>query len=113
MALRGSLQSIVASHECVRLSDLCACKVKGVEISKAKGHEFRDALFAAQMSILGAIDREASREGSYDGPRNISKLTMSLSALRAINAGTGWFSHAPLEPWIAYADDEEFDDPSM
>ena len=71
----------------------------------------RDALYEAQLAILEAIAREAARAESYDGPRNVNRLTGALQGLRSIALGLpetspGWMGYPPFGPGI---DDVEED----
>jgi hypothetical protein len=56
------------------------------------------AFVEAQLAVLSAIGREAQRTDSYDGPRNVARLTQALSMLRMTAAGgpaPGWYSYMP------------------
>ena len=67
------------------------------------------ALHDAQLSVLHAITRESAREDSYDGPRNVLRLTQALRGLGGLlGCRAGWFGYTPMD-WDA-DDEDDFDE---
>jgi hypothetical protein len=65
-----------------------------------------EATVQGYLAVLGAIVREAARQDSEDGPRNVSRLTMSLQNLGpALGLRGGPFPWFGNPPWDEDAED--------
>jgi hypothetical protein len=67
-----------------------------------------NAFADAQLAVLAAVAREAQRTDSYDGPRNVARLTQALSMLRTTASGgppAGWYAGPP--GFFSLDDDDE------
>jgi hypothetical protein len=68
-----------------------------IDFSDQQREALAAALVEAQLAVLGAVAREAQRTDSYDGPRNVARLTQALATLRLTAGGAppGWFAGPP------------------
>jgi hypothetical protein len=81
-------------------------KGQPVEFTPEQETALGAALLEAEKSILAAIKRELDRVESYDGPRNVVRLTRAYSGLRASSGQAPLPLPSPFFDGDDYPDDE-------
>jgi hypothetical protein len=70
-----------------------------VDFSDEHREALARAFVEAQLAVLAAVARDAQRTDTYDGPRNVTRLTQALSMLRTTAGGglpSGYYAGPPL-----------------